>query len=283
MAPALRIPVALDLDSLNEQTRKASDRVGETLKLVARQFASVNGEVLGIASATAAGTSLAWSQNLTRTALSFAGWATASVVAVKLVGDVIDSVRQQLVDMVEVFDKARNATVSPEFFQKFTAEADKLKVSSTDLESALTHAFEATKEKSPIDLSKWEVANEQITSVEKTLRVYNATLAQTAGTQLQGLVLFRDADTQEQKVRAILTAMKELNDLGQRAASLNLGDQFFGPQLVNNIRQGKTSAEELLATLQSASCSTRRRNFLLSSEISTRPGIRRRDSPPHRP
>jgi hypothetical protein len=249
-APALRIPMQLDMASFQEQTARASNRVGEVLKLAARQFANVNGEMLGVASTTAAGVGLAWSQAMTRNVLVFAGWAAASVAAVKLVGAAIEEAREQLARMVEIADKASSATVSPEFFQRFTAESQKLKVSVEDLEGALTHAFNATKDKSPIDLAKWEIAGEHVTDVEKALRVYNETLAKTAGTQLQGLVLFRDADTQEQKVLAVLTAMQELEKIGQRSAALDLGEKMFGSQFVDRIRQGKTSAQELIKTIE---------------------------------
>src|SRR5690606_16433631 len=78
-------------------------------------------------------------------------------------------------------------------------------------------------------------------------------LAKAAGTKLEGLVLFRDADNQEKKVMAVLTAMKELDAIGQHAASLDLGEKMFGSAFVDRIRQGKTSAESMLDSMQKAS------------------------------
>jgi hypothetical protein len=250
-APALRIPMQLDMDSFQEQTARASNRVGEVLKLAARQFANVNGEMLGIASSTAAGVGLAWSQTMTRNVLVFAGWATASVAAIKLVGAAIDQAREQLEKMVDIADKAGKAQVSPEFFQRFTAEADKLKVSADDLEGALRGAFDATKEVSPIDVDKWTTGEERVTAVEKALRVYNETLAKAAGQRLDGLVLFRDAETQEGKVLAVLKAMQQLIDIGQRAAALDLGERMFkaGP-FMDAVRRGEVSVKELIKTVE---------------------------------
>ncbi|MCA6098868.1 hypothetical protein [Bradyrhizobium australafricanum] len=169
--------------------------------------------------------------------------------AMHLMGDAINAARDQIAAMVAVADKAANMNVTPQFLQLFEGEARKLKVTTDELDGALSNAFSATKDKSPIDLSKWEVAKERITDVEFALRVYNQELAKPAGTQLQGLVLFRDAQTQEDKVRAILQAMIELDKIGQHTASLDIGEKMFGSQFVDRIRQGKTSAESILATV----------------------------------
>lgn len=78
-------------------------------------------------------------------------------------------------------------------------------------------------------------------------------MAKAAGQQLQGLVLFRDADSQEKKIQAVLKAMIQLDQISQHAAALDLGEKMFGSQFVNRIRQGRTSAEALLTTIQKAS------------------------------
>jgi hypothetical protein len=169
--------------------------------------------------------------------------------AIHLMGEAIGAARDQIAAMVAVADKASNMKVSPAFLQLFEGEARKLKITTDELDGALSNAFNATKDKSPIDLSKWETGKERITDVEKALRVYNATVAKAAGTQLQGLVLFRDAQTQEEKVQAVLKSMVELDKVGQHAASLDVGEKMFGTQFVDRIRQGKTSAEGILATM----------------------------------
>lgn len=174
--------------------------------------------------------------------------AVAVYQAVNLVGEAIGAARNQIADMVAVADKASKLNVSPQFLQLFEGEARKLKITTDELDAALSKAFDATKEKSPIDVSKFEVAKERITDVELALRVYNAELEKSGG-RLEGLVLFRDAGTQEEKVRAILQSMVELDKAGQHLASLDVGEKMFGSQFVDRIRQGKTSAEGILATM----------------------------------
>ncbi|MGW1423200.1 hypothetical protein ACWAT4_24140 [Bradyrhizobium manausense] len=193
---------------------------------------------------------------MARGAVELAGKVALAVGAYKLMTAAISGAREQMAQMVEIADKAQNLGVSPAFLQAFTSEARKLKVEAGELESALDHAFQATKDKSPIDIGEWSVGEEKITDVEKTLRVLNETLAKTAGQQLQGLVLFRDAQTQEDKIRAVLAAMIQLDSIGQHAASLDLGEKMFGAQIIDRMRQGKTSAESMLATIREASANS---------------------------
>lgn len=175
--------------------------------------------------------------------------ALAVYTAFELVSGAVHAAIKEIEALVAIADKSRDLTVSPQFLQLFEAEARKTRVSVDDLDGALKHAFDATKEKAPIDLAKWEVAGERITDTELALRVYNAELQKT-GQSLGGLVLFRDAKTQDDKVRAILLSMKELDSLGQHLQSLELGEKFFGTTFVDRIRQGRTSAAEILTTME---------------------------------
>lgn len=137
---------------------------------------------------------------MARGALTLASNVAIAVGSIKLISAAISGAREQMAQMVAIADKAQNLGVSPAFLQAFTAEAKKLKVEASELELALEHAFQATKEVSPIDINEWETGKEKITDVEKALRVYNETLAKAAGQRLEGLVLFRVAKTQEEKI-----------------------------------------------------------------------------------
>ncbi|MET4242742.1 hypothetical protein [Bradyrhizobium sp. RT10b] len=243
---SLTIPVKLNLDQLKEQLRQTSSLTGTTTRQIAKQFLDMNKDLAKDAVFA----------TMARGAVDLAGKVALAVGAYKLMTAAISGAREQMQQMVEIADKAQNMGVSPAFLQAFTSEARKLKVEAGELESALDHAFNATKERSPIDVGEWSVGEEKITGVEKALRVYNETLAKTAGQQLQGLVLFRDAQTQEDKVKAVLAAMIQLDQIGQHAASLDLGEKMFGAQIVDRMRQGKTSAESMLATIREASANS---------------------------
>ncbi|CEG09488.1 Phage-related minor tail protein [Afipia felis] len=241
--PALSWRIGANLDDFKKQMNETSSLAKSAARKVAQHFLDVNKELAGSA-ATAAFSGAASG------ALKLAGRIALVVGAAKLMGDAIGAARDQLADMVELQNKSQNVGVSSSFFQKVSAETKKLQVDASDLENALSHAFNATKDKAPIDLGQWETGEEHITEVEKALRVYNATVA---NGKLDGLVLFRDADTQEKKIEAVLKAMIQLESIGQKAASLDLGEKMFGSAFVDRIRQGRTSAESLLGTIQKAS------------------------------
>lgn len=240
---SLTIPVKLNLDQLKDQLRQTSSVTGTATRQIAKQFLDMNKDLAKDAIFA----------TMARGAVDLAGKVALAVGAFKIMTAAISGARDQMQQMVEIADKAGNVGVSPAFLQAFTSEARKLKVEAGELEFALDHAFQATKDRSPVDIGEWSVGEEKITAVEKALRVYNETLAKTAGQRLQGLVLFRDAQTQEDKIKAVLAAMIQLDQIGQHAASLDLGEKMFGTQIIDRMRQGKTSAESMLATIKDAS------------------------------
>jgi hypothetical protein len=245
-APSLSIPIRANLDAFKKAMNETSSLASTAARKVTQKFLEMNKEFASAAGAAAFNTAGI-------AALQLAGRVALVVGAAKLMGDAIGAARDQLKEMVDLGNKAQNLGVSSSFLQSARAEAKKLQVDVEDLDGALAHAFEATKDKSPIDLAAWDTGKDRITDVERALRIYNETLAKAAGQQLTGLVLFRDADTQEKKIQAVLLAMIQLDKIGQHTASLDLGEKMFGSAFVDRIRQGRTSAESLLTTIKQAS------------------------------
>lgn len=239
--PSLRIPFGLNMDEFQKNINNAKSLTSTATRQLTQQFLQANKEI----AASAAGAAGIW-------ALRWVSQIALVIGAVKLMGDAVSGARDQIKEMVELQNQAQNVGVSSSFLQSFRAEAKKLQVDVGDLENALQHAFNATKDRAPVDLSKWETGKERITDVERAMRIYNETLAKAAGQRLEGLVLFRDADSQEKKVQAVLKAMIQLEQIGQKAAALDLGERMFGAAFVDRIRQGRTSAESLLNTIQNA-------------------------------
>lgn len=243
--PALNIPISVNLEQLKEGLKQTSSLTQSAARNIAKQFLDMNGAITDTVVGGAA-----------RMALGVAGKIALVVGSFKLMAAAIDGARQQLKDMVDLADKSQNVGVAPAFFQAFTSESRKLKVEASELESALDHAFNATKDKSPIDVSEWTVGEEKITDVEKALRVYNETLAKSAGQRLEGLVLFRDSRTQEDRIQAVLKAMIQLQSIGQQSAAYDLGEKMFGSALIDRMRQGKTSADSMLASIKEAAANS---------------------------
>ncbi len=164
-----------------------------------------------------------------------AGGIIAGAVAFKAIEAGVASAKQQLQDMLDVADKAGKVGVSPTFFQAFTAAEQASKASADELGDALTHAFQATKEQ----------LDQTLPVLEKLKEDYLAGFF-SEGDQHQGLQLFRDAQTQDQKIQAVLVAMKELDAIGQHLAALQLGDIMFGSAFTDKIRLGQRSISDMI-------------------------------------
>ncbi|QDM27563.1 hypothetical protein FNL56_16620 [Tardiphaga sp. vice304] len=259
MAKRPSLDIALgspDIEAFKSKMSEASNHVGTVARQMAKRFLDMNDDLKAGLLASAS-----------TMALGMVGRIALVVGSFKLMSDAIGATREQLKEMVAIADKSQNLGLSPAFFQSWMTESQKLKLEVGDLEGALSNAFNATKEKSPVDVAKWETGKEEINGVEKALRVYNATVAKAAGVQLDGLVMFRDADTQEKKILAVLAAMVQLESIGQKAAALDLGEKMFGSQFVDRIRQGKTSAESMLSSMNAAAAAS---DFIFSNDLVVR-------------
>lgn len=259
--PALRVPLSLDNQSFEKSINDAKSLTSRATDFLVKEFAKAQlkaADVAGALTSTAiTGSFQAFTsvgvpaaRGLAQSLVPVALRATAAYAAVMLVADAVGAARNQIERMVAIADRSGNLGLSPQFLQLFEGESRKLQVTTEELGSALEKAFDATKEKSPIDVSKWEAAGERVTDVELALRVYNAELEKANGKGLEGLTLFRDAQTQDDKVKAVLRSMVELEAAGQRLAALELGEKMFGAAFIDRMRQGKTSAGEILATME---------------------------------
>lgn len=255
-APSLRIPVALDLDSLKQQTDKASSHVGSALRLVSSQFAKLNGETVAGSAAASAAVGAGWVGSAARIVTAVGVTRLAVGGAALAMGAAIREALKQLEEMIEVSTKASASGVSVEFFQGFVSEARKAKVTVQELEGAIKHAFETLKPTA--DLSKpfndldqgLTGVPKKITDVETLLKELFLELFDKSRGSPRFLDEFTAAGTSvEKQTRAVLTAMIELENEGQKLASLALGEKVFGPEVVNRMREGKTSAFEIRQSL----------------------------------
>src|SRR5882672_874967 len=105
-APALRFPVSIDLDSLKEQGKQASDHFDTVLRQIGRKFSDMNGGILGIAKETAGGAALAWTQSAVGTIARFAAIGAAGYAAFKLIGAAVNEAQREIAEMVDIADKA---------------------------------------------------------------------------------------------------------------------------------------------------------------------------------
>jgi hypothetical protein len=239
--PALRIPISAKMEDFERDMGKARETSVRLLRAVAQQVIKFNQDVS--AGQAAENWATNWGTAAARIGLAIGG----IVVTVKAIGAVIEGTREQLAEIIAVADKAAARGTSPQFFQAFTAEARKMKVEAGDLESALSSAFQATKDVIKPDWTVWDTGLKKISAIEEKLREMRELFG--PGQSFTGLDLFRNARDVEGKTLAVLTGMRELEAIGQKVAALDLADSFFGSKMADNIRLGKTSADELLGTI----------------------------------
>lgn len=160
---------------------------------------------------------------------------------------VTDSVQKQIEEILKVADAANKVGVNAGFYQTWLAESEKLKVSTEELNAALGHAFQTLKER--VDPSF-----DALDKVDKSLedmRIRLLGLQEVAGA-LRGLELFKNASNQEQRIIAIVTAAKELMDVGLRLEAINLFEAGLGSQLADQLRRGNLELGAFLENLEKA-------------------------------
>lgn len=245
MANALTLRFGSDVES-------AKSGVTSLAASIASNLATVSGAALttGKSVQSAVNGTITAFQN-TRTAISLVPPAIFALVtaftSLKLAESAIGAVKDQMAKLLELADKSRERGVSAEFFQAFTAGAKGAEDRVKALEDALKNAFQATKDVINPNWSVWDTGLTKVTAVEEALR--NMRELFTIDQTFTGLDLFRGAENQDQKIQAVLTAMKELNSIGQRTAALDIGEKMFGAEFADKIRRGEESVDRLLDTI----------------------------------
>lgn len=250
--PALRIPVSVPMDQMQQDMTKGISITRTATKAIVQNFVMANKEILAGGASTTALLAGQW-QGLSASSLASSlatklAFVAAFAVIAEAAGALVRSVREQLQNVLEIADKAAKAGVDPQFFQTFVAGARDAKVSVKDLEEALAHASEQIKPALSSSWDAWDGTKRKITEVENKMLEFRELF--NTSQNFSGLDLFRRAGSNEDRIVAVLTYMVQLEAIGERLAALDLGEKMFGAKFADNIRQGNTSAEALLATLE---------------------------------
>ncbi|MGU3285007.1 hypothetical protein [Methylobacterium mesophilicum] len=166
-------------------------------------------------------------------AAAFAVFQVASAVIGKAYDDL-----QKLIDLGQ---KAQSLDVGAPFLKSFESLGKVIGATTEQMDQALSKASGFLKD-------SWGQDNNNLS---KMLNSITATGA--AGPNgLQSTALADTATTLEERLKAGLAAMKELDALGLHLASIQVGEKVLGPETVERMRITGTSAEQLSAALQAA-------------------------------
>lgn len=160
--------------------------------------------------------------------------------AFKVGAEGIEKAYTDLDKLVEVGKRAEALDVSAPFLKAFSGLGKTLRTEVEQMEEALARASELVRD-------RFREPNQ--------LGGYLSGLSQqgfTGGDQLQASRLLDTAKSTEERIRAGVVAMTELEALGQRFAELDLAERLFPKSVVDRLRTGQTTAVQLLASLDEA-------------------------------
>ena len=240
-----------DITAFKNKMQETSNHVGTVARQIAKQFLDLN---KGIEAGLMASAS--------RMALGMVGKVALVVGSYKLMSAAVSAAREQLEQMVSVADKANASGLSPEFWQAWVNGAKGATEKVALFEGALGNAYQALKPVLNPDWSVWDEGLKKVTAVEQAMREMRELFS--TDQDSSGLSMFRAATTQDQRIVAVLTYMKQLQAIGQELAALDLADKLFGAKFADQIRQGTLSVDQLLDDLKTKSADA------FSNEIVTR-------------
>ena len=160
-------------------------------------------------------------------------------VALKAMGSALDEVTGQLDRYVEIGGRAKDLDLGTSFLQAFRDQAKDLKLEVSDLESSLDHFRNATKVSADTGQS---AIRSRIADIFQT--------GYTGSFNSPVIKLFDNAKSDEDRLRAVLQGMRELRDVGNDIAMLDLAEKAFGAtKLTDGLRSGKIDLDAFVSKL----------------------------------
>lgn len=166
--------------------------------------------------------------SLATLALGVAGF-EALKFAIGATADAAKAGQERLEELLKIGAKAKDLGVGTTFFQGLTGQAKELGTEASKLTAMLDQAREAATQR--IAEGKDELVS---SAIEKRLQqnVAAGNLPQSA------LDRYTAAGDQEQRIRAILDLVEELQRAGKQLAAFDLGRTFFGADFEQQLRNG---------------------------------------------
>ncbi|SOR29844.1 conserved protein of unknown function [Methylorubrum extorquens] len=173
---------------------------------------------------------------------------TAAVAGFAFVSSAIEQANAQIERFIALGDNASRAGVGVEFWQRFLEGAKSAKLEVAEVEAMLKSAGKAVtprfEEEDPIKKRLSELFD-------------SGYLGNYEG---EGISQYRAAGNNEERIRAALQAMRELMNLGDRLAAIDLGEKLFGSETAELLRSGRLDIEAIAAALD------RQRDDLIKQE-----------------
>lgn len=162
---------------------------------------------------------------------------TAAAATFMFVKDAVAQANAQIERFIKLGDNASQAGVSVDFWQRFSEAATKAKMDVEAVEQALKNASTVVtpkfEQEDPIKARLNELFESGYLGSYKS----------------KGLADYNSASSNEQRIRAAVTAMQELRDLGVQLAAIDLAEKLFGAETAARIRSGKLDLDQIAKSL----------------------------------
>lgn len=168
----------------------------------------------------------------------------------------------ELARFVGIAEKAAASNVGTTFFQAFTEGADAFRMKVKDLQADFAGLEKSTRER--FDLN----AAGQSTNAARSA-VEGAFLGEFGpGSQAVGLI--QNAQTAEERIRAVLVALRDLEAQGRHLEAIDIGRRLGMTNFVEQVERGKASFAGLLAETDRLAANGLRDGSLVSPELISR-------------
>lgn len=235
-APSLRIPMVLNMDGFQKNIESAKGLTSTATKFITKQFIDMNAQVLATQGA-AGGAVLGFRAILG--VLGPLGLAVSGIVGVfKLMSYATELAKEKIEEFNDIAEKAAKSNVSTDFFQRFTKSGEELRLTVDQVNEALAHFNNASRE-----ALGGSALGQRVAELQKAGNFEGNA----------GAGALASATDTETRLRATVQLIREAFEAGQRLAGLDIAKNAFGPEITDRLRQDATFLDQILANAQKIS------------------------------
>ncbi|PJI55725.1 hypothetical protein CTI14_02430 [Methylobacterium radiotolerans] len=141
--------------------------------------------------------------------------------------------------LIALGEKARSLDLAAPFVKSFEALGPKIQATTDQMDKALQQASNFVKE-------RYGQASGALSAVSSLY-----TSGAFGADKPSSMAALETANTAQEKVRATLDAIKELQERGQEFAAFDLTEKLFGPDVAERVRTGQANIGQIVADLNS--------------------------------
>lgn len=238
MAGPLAVSVGADITAYEKAMSRAGEIAARQAMDISKNFVNAAANINTAFSGARGLANLPGQFSAARSAaLGLAATGAGIVAAFALMSGSIKQANEQIDRFVKIGENAERAGVGVGFFQRFSEAAKEAKIEVAGIEAALKRAGDAVTPKF-----------EQVDGIRERMRDLFES-GYLGNYQSQAMASYRAAGNNEDRIRAAVQAMRELRNLGEGLAAIDLAERLFGADVAERIRSGRLEIESIIDSL----------------------------------